>query len=245
MPRDQRLYMTFPIDFLDHPKIAILSDNAIVTFVAMNGYSRVHNLDGRIPVEVTKRKWKARALNELQKNHAERPSIRIEGDDFVIHNYAEHQLTTTDIEGLREKRAEAGAKGGKAAALARANAKQPGSKPVAESESESRSESELPTDVTKDYESSQVSDALVSVLDSIFADAKRAGITDLNAVRTLLVKATGQEMSLRGALELAQAIESKSKRPVNDLAAYVAVTCRNSPAEVQQAFFDLDIEGVA
>lgn len=123
MPRDQRLYMTFPIDFWMHPKIEPLSDAAFRVFVEMNGYSRMQLLDGRIPRTYADRKWRKRAISELCANHPERPSLSVDGDDYVIWNYAEHQSTAADIEGLRAKRAAAGAKGGRSKALASATAK--------------------------------------------------------------------------------------------------------------------------
>lgn len=111
MPRDRRLYMTFPIDFYEHPKVAPLSDAAFRAFVEMNGYSRRHELDGRIPVKAARLKWKARALAELVDSHPERPLVVLDGDDYVIRDYKEHQFTADDLEALREKRSQAGAKG--------------------------------------------------------------------------------------------------------------------------------------
>lgn len=249
MPRDQRLYMTFPIDFWMHPKIAPLSDSAFRTFVEINGYSRMLHLDGRVPVATARKTWKPKALAELAANHPERPSLSIDGDCFVIWNYAEHQLTEADIEDLREKRSQAGRKGGKstanAKALATANAKQTGSKVQAESESES----EIQTDVTYLAESGHVGDGSTSGLDAVNRGvkqrARRARITDLAAVRAALEAAAQQPVSPYGAVILVEAIISKSKRPVDDVDAYVAVVCRKSAPEVQQAYFDLDIEGVA
>lgn len=148
MPRDQRLYMTFPIDFWMHPKIEPLSDAAFRVFVEMNGYSRMQLLDGRIPRTYADRKWRKRALGELCANHPERPSLTVDGDDYVIWNYAEHQSTAADIEDLRAKRAAAGSKGGRSKALASATAKakQPlanGEQILTETETETETE-ELP-----------------------------------------------------------------------------------------------------
>jgi hypothetical protein len=124
MPRDARLYMTFPIDFDEHPKIEGLSDSAFRAFVAMNGYSRRQGLDGVIPAATARRRWKPKALAELVASHPERPVVLLDGENYVIRDYAEHQLTTADIEETRLKRAAAGARGGKQSANAKANAKQ-------------------------------------------------------------------------------------------------------------------------
>lgn len=149
MPRDQRLYMTFPIDFWMHPKIEPLSDAAFRVFVEMNGYSRMQLLDGRIPKAYADRKWRKRALGELCSNHPERPSLTVDGSDYVIWNYAEHQSTAADIEGLRAKRAAAGAAGGRSKALAKAKAKDKqtlanGKQILAETETETETETTSP-----------------------------------------------------------------------------------------------------
>lgn len=121
--------MTFPIDFDEHPKVEALSDGAFRAFVSMNGYSRRHDLDGRIPVMLARKKWKPRVLAELVASHPERPLVLIDDDVYVIRDYAEHQFTTADLADLKEKRSKAGALGG--AAKAAAQAKQTGSKGLA------------------------------------------------------------------------------------------------------------------
>ena len=113
MPRDKRLYMTFPNDFPNHPKIMLLSDAAFRCFVEMNGYSRVQDLDGRIPVVIANHLWKQKPLVELMNNHPERPSLSIEGADYVIRDYAEHQQTRAQRQQVAEKNAANGAKGGR------------------------------------------------------------------------------------------------------------------------------------
>jgi hypothetical protein len=105
-----------------------------------------------------------------------------------------------------------------------------------------------PIDVTYDTESSHQSDAREIDSDSNELDrqrAQKAGITDLTGVRAQLATATGQQMTPRGAITLAEAILLKSAKGVRDVDAYIATVCRNSPHEVQKAYFDLDIEGVA
>lgn len=252
MPKDQRLYMTFPIDFPDHPKVKPLSALAKWTFVEMNAYSRRLGLDGIIPAATAHAIWAKRPLADLVASHPERPLVLLVDEAYVIRDYAEHQMTTSDIEDLREKRSAAGAKGGKA----KAQAKQTASNSLASAkanvwqslaESESESELELKTDVTIDTESSHLSIARAEDSDPEIwsAKAKLAGISDLPNVMRLLTQATGQTISARGAVELAQAILSKSAKHVRNVDAYVATVCRESAAEVQQAYFDLDIEAVA
>lgn len=111
MPKDQRLYMTFPNDFWMHPKVAPLSDAAFRAFVEMNGYSRMQDLDGRIPVVMAERLWTPQVLAELVGSHSTKPILLCERDAFVIRDYAQHQQTTEDRDALSRKRSEAGSRG--------------------------------------------------------------------------------------------------------------------------------------
>lgn len=240
MPRDKRLYMTFPIDFTDHPKVEQLSDNAFRTFVAMNGYSRQQRLDGRIPAAVATKRWKGKSLAELVQSDTRKPLVMLDEGAYVIRDYAEHQFTTQDEADLHEKRSAAGSAGAKAKALAKALAKQNSGKP----EAESGSESGIETDVTKDPESSHLGDGPIPGLDSMILRANQVGISDIESTRSLLARAVGEPISLDGAIVLAKSIASKSAREVRNVDAYIATVCRNSPHEVQQAYFDMDIGGI-
>lgn len=103
--------MTFPNDFWMHPKIAPLSTEAKWTFVEMNGYSRMQDLDGRIPAPMATRLWAAEVLAELVGSHLERPIVVLEDGVYVIRDYAKHQQTTADREALSAVRSEAGRRG--------------------------------------------------------------------------------------------------------------------------------------
>ena len=111
MPKDQRMFMTFPNDFWMHPKVALLSVEAKWTFVEMNGYSRMQDLDGVIPTPMANRLWDEAVLNELVASHPERPLVVRDSDNLIIRDYAEHQQTTADREDLSKKRSDAGVKG--------------------------------------------------------------------------------------------------------------------------------------
>ncbi len=251
MPRDKRLFMTFPNDFWQHPKIAPLSDAAFRAFVELNGYSRMQDLDGSVPVAFARRQWKPKALSELLANHPERPSLSVVEDCYVIWNYDEHQETRATIAARVERNTANGSKGGRPPKR-NPNETQPVTKrnPMqTHSKAESESESDIELDVTYLPQSGQVGDALIRGLDGanpvLTARAKLAGIHDLAAVRSLLESTTGRPVSPRGAVLLTEAITSKAKRIVKDVDAYVATVCRRTADEVRQAYFDLDIEGVA
>lgn len=113
MPRDKRLFMTFPNDFWQHPKIEPLSDGAFRVFVEMNGYSRMQDLDGRIPVSLARRKWKPRSIEELLTTHPTRPVLLQHGDDYVLRDYAQHQETRTEREARVARNTENGRRGGR------------------------------------------------------------------------------------------------------------------------------------
>lgn len=113
MPRDKRLWMTFPIDFWMHPKVAPLPVEAKWAFVEMNGYSRMQDLDGRIPEVMALRMWGADLLQPLITSDPDRPLVLHEGDEYVIRDYAEHQDTKAAREQRTETNTENGRKGGR------------------------------------------------------------------------------------------------------------------------------------
>lgn len=108
MPRDSRLFMTFPIDIHRHPKFRNLSAEAKWTFVEMNGEARIAENDGRFTAEDAEFMWTADALHQLTHSHPTRPVVTRDGTDYIIRDYAEHQFTKADREALTEKRARAG-----------------------------------------------------------------------------------------------------------------------------------------
>lgn len=111
MPRDQRLYMTFPNDFWMHPKVAPLPVEAKWAFVEMNGYSRMQDLDGVIPAVMAERLWPREVLQILVGSHPDRPLVVWDADSYVIRDYAEHQQTVAERDELSRKRSEAGSLG--------------------------------------------------------------------------------------------------------------------------------------
>lgn len=113
MPRDKRLFMTFPNDFWQHPKIEPLTDRAFRVFVEMNGYSRMQDLDGRIPVSLARKKWKPQAIDELLNTHPTRPVLLQHGDDYVLRDYAQHQETRAEREARVARNTENGRRGGR------------------------------------------------------------------------------------------------------------------------------------
>lgn len=129
------------LDYFDHPKLASVSDGAIVAHLHMIVYCRKYLTDGRVPKQIASR-FESKLLSELAHNDDERPSITIHDDGSVtLHDYGEWQETRADLETKSQVRAAAGRKGGRPAkANGKQNAKQTESKlpskPKAEEEEE-------------------------------------------------------------------------------------------------------------
>lgn len=246
MPADKRLWMTFPIDFPEHPKIRPLSDAAFRAFVEINGYSRTQDLDGRVPIRVAETKWKAKALKELETNHPERPTLSRDGDVYVIHNYSEHQQTRAAREALSEKNSRNGKQGGRPP-----KEKPPETQSVTDSEanpkqSQSQSQSQS-DDMTYDPLSSHLGDGSPQGLDAgevVSLRARAVGIKNLGKVHQQIRAVVG-DITPNGAIELVAQITARAKGEVKNVDAYIGAACRNSPKEVQGDYDRLDIQAIA
>lgn len=255
MPEDKRLWMTFPIDFWMHPKFAPLSDSAKITFVEMNGYSRIHDLDGRIPVKTAKALWKPRAIAELQSNHPKRPTLTVVDDEFVIRDYAKHQQTRAAREAAAATARENGKLGGRprnenpdktqgvtqgvSKSKPRTNPNQTQTKAESESESEN-----YMTDVTNLDKSSHLGDAETrghDIPESVLVKARKAGITNLPAMITALTNAVGKTVTPAAAIELALATTARARGHVRNVDKYVGSACRKSPEDIIWDYERLDL----
>lgn len=108
MAKDSRLYGKFTLDFPEHEKIFILSDAAFRMLVEMTLYSAKMHTDGRVSKRLAGARWSLESARELLENDSEKPSIYEDGNDYVIHDFAKHQVTTADLEAKKE----AGRRGG-------------------------------------------------------------------------------------------------------------------------------------
>jgi len=117
-PKDDRLFIRITLDFFDSEKVFPLSPAAKLAFIEMIAWSARQHTDGRIRKRLALARWTSEVVEELLDSDPERPLL-VEGDtDYFIHDYAEHQQTTADIEAVREARRAAGRKGGLAKAAA-------------------------------------------------------------------------------------------------------------------------------
>lgn len=117
-PKDDRLFIRITLDFFENPKVFPLSPAAKLAFLEMIAWSARTHTDGRIRQRLALAMWTPEIVEELLDSDPERPLLAEGENDYFIHDYAEHQQTTADIEAVREARRAAGRKGGLAKAAA-------------------------------------------------------------------------------------------------------------------------------
>lgn len=231
MPRDSRLYMTFPIDFHRHPKVRALSDAAFRALVESNGESRIAETDGRLEASEAEWLWAKEVLDELVQSHPSRPLMFRDGDAYVIRSYSEHQFTTADKERLAQISRDNGAKGGRP--------RNPG-KPAqvfsepsgTQTQPESESESGLETKTTYVSQSSYVPEREHPVDNTSRGVLQSYGL-DPDGLRTLIHQHTQRAVTPAGAMRVAMWLLEKG-RNVKQPGAYVKRCLTSSPLEVQQ-----------
>lgn len=113
MPRDSRLYMTFPIDFHRHPKLSRLAPEVRWTFVEMNGEARIADNDGVFAEGDAEFMWPVEHLDALVASHPTKPLVIHVDGTYVIREYAEHQETRAAREERSRRNTENGRKGGR------------------------------------------------------------------------------------------------------------------------------------
>lgn len=236
MPRDARLYMTFPNDFHRHPKLRKLPPEVRWTFVEMNGEARIADNDGIFTHEDAEFEWSIEHLNLLVSSHPTRPLVVKTDAHYVIRDYAEHQQTKAEREALSAKRSAAGRKGGKA----KPSAKQvlsTGEQTEAESESESESEDYYspPMSQSRDTRASASTDAF-EISEHTRLAASQKGVDLAGIARAL--EPLGLTVDGYGAMALANHLLDKSKTFPNAPHRYVMRCIAQSPHEVAQFLHD-------
>lgn len=115
MPRDQRLFITIPIDFHRHPKVRRLPVEIRWTFLEMNFEAKIADNDGRFSAQDAEFMWPVDHLTALVASHPARPLLirDAETGEYVIREYAEHQQTRAERERLAAVSRENGRKGGR------------------------------------------------------------------------------------------------------------------------------------
>lgn len=230
MPRDKRLYMTFPIDIHRHPKLARCSPAAKWTFVEMNGEARIAENDGIFSRAEAEFMWPIEHLDELINSHPTRPLVERSRWKYKIRDYEEHQLTRADREELTSKRKAAGQKGGQALAKHLLSKKK---QTQAESESESELKLDRQTDVTTDSPPVTLVNAREKSDEDEFirSEAEGLGIKNLDRVYTALQRVV-PDIDAACAVDLARSVLDLSKTHVRSPEAYIEKAALNSPGEI-------------
>lgn len=243
MPRDKRLFMTFPIDFDEHPKVAPLSDAAFRAFVEMNGYSRRHDLDGVIPAGVARKRWVSRALKELTTSHPERPLVIDKGDSYVLRDYAEHQETRESVAARRARNRENGTKGGRPprnrTETQSVTESVSGSAPERKAESRVQSPEGLTTHVSESQSLQDRARAMTDSMSSVVKGmASRAGITDLASLIVSIHEHTGCVVEAAHAVALTNELVGRAKGEVKHPQRYVVSCLAQSPGEIEKHIYE-------
>jgi len=175
MAKDERLYGKFTQDFADNPKILPLSDSAFRCLVEATLYSRRMLTDGFLATRLATAKWPLDALHELASNDPMKPSLVEVDGGWLIHDYAEHQDTKSEVDARRTRNAANGRKGG----IARA--KQVASKSVSEIQAETETETKTtPKGVVPRKRGTRIPEPFILTRDMRAWAAERAPHVDVN-----------------------------------------------------------------
>ncbi len=170
MPRDQRLYMTFPNDVHRHPKIMRLSVEARWAFIEMNGEARLSDNDGVFTLEEALFHWSEGVLAELCSSHPTRPLITRDDDGtYRIRDYAQHQQTRAERERLAEVSRENGRKGGRPKSNPWVTQTEPKETQGVPSGTQTKAEIEKELEVEKDSKNSSAPVVLASLFDDAYS----------------------------------------------------------------------------
>lgn len=140
MGKDERLYFKITLDFPDHAKILPLSDAAFRCLIEAIAYCRKHLTDGFLARRYALARWSPEVLAELCENDPVKPSLVEREDGWHIHDYADMNDTSAEVEARRERNRQAGKQGGLA------KAKRVASKSLSNSVSENVAETETETE---------------------------------------------------------------------------------------------------
>ena len=112
MPHDPRVYAVITHDFADSPKMQVVSVEARWALLEMILYSCRMQTDGVLSKRLAAAKWPLDVCLELASNDDEKPSLVETENEWIIHDFLEHQTSKAEIEARRKQKQEAGRKGG-------------------------------------------------------------------------------------------------------------------------------------
>lgn len=249
MPRDARLYMTFPNDIHRHPKITRLDPAVRWAFIEMNGEARIADNDGVFPAEDAEFTWGVDVLAALVGSHPTRPLVQRVGDTYVIRDYAEHQETRAAREERRRRNAENGAKGGRPKRNPGVTDSVSSGLPVGtnpqptETQTKAESESELedfysPSKSQSRDTRASVSTDPIAVSEMTRKLAAKDGITSLRVVVDAIHRHTSCTVTADQAFQLSKLLLEKAPKWPDAPQRYVIGCIQRNPAEVEQHLYE-------
>ena len=108
MPHDPRVYAVITHDFADSPKMQVVSVEARWALLEMILYSCRMQTDGVLSKRLAAAKWPLDVCLELASNDGEKPSLVETENEWIIHDFLEHQTSKAEIEARRKQKQEAG-----------------------------------------------------------------------------------------------------------------------------------------
>lgn len=236
MGTEARLYAKLTLDFADSHKVAPLSDGAFRALVRMILWSRRMLTDGRIPGPMARVFAKPKQLAELTSNDPVNPSLRVDGDDYWIHDFLEHQSSKAQVEAMQEASRLNGSKGGRPRNPKGTQTK-PGDNPggyLDETQTE-------PSENTES-ESQRETETTPPVSMSSHLLKREAPQIDLEKVRAAVQARTGRTCTDMGIVRIIGTVMERAKQNPRDKTAYVVRAIDNDPFVWQQF---IDEEGLS
>lgn len=249
MPRDSRLYMTFPNDIHRHPKITRLTPDVRWAFIEMNGEARIADNDGVFAVDDAEFTWGKATMDALVGSHPTRPLVLRVGETYVIRDYAEHQETRAAREERRARNAANGAKGGRpkknpgvtesVSGGLRVGTESQANETHAKAESESESEDFYsPSKSQSRSNRARVSTDAIEVSEWTRKLAAQKGITSLRVVVDAIHSHTSCTVTADQAWQLCVLLLDKAKDWPDAAQRYVLACIKKNPAEVEKTLYE-------
>ena len=163
---NDRLFFKLHNGFPEHPKTIELSDKAFRQLIEAWCYCSRNLNDGYLTKSQFLRFFSPKSRGELTAVGF----VREEENQYVMHDYLEHQQSAKQVADLRERRRMAGAKGGKAKANSLASAKQK----VEQMPSKSLPDIDVDIDVDRTEAKASVSSARDEFIDWYMAYPRKA-----------------------------------------------------------------------
>lgn len=235
MSKDPRPFIQLALDFPQNAKIRPLSDKAFRILIEMIIWSADQGTDGFIADQMFATFGTPKARKELMTNSPDRPSVVKVSGGFQLRDYEKHNRLRAEIEELRAKRADAGAKGGRAKASAKQTPEQNGSNfyPDVRSQMTEIQDTHKSVQVPNREGYPQGTDEGESIEAICARQASNMGV-DYAKVRAEIGRACGRFPDPTGVMRIVATVLERAKPPIKSPTGVVLTAVRNDWAEWQQ-----------